>query len=1124
METDSSIAGMVKCNTAMESVGNKLELEVQLENIKLKLLHKERKLKKYNQVLEAKQHVRNTLKRCHEGSLIKDDIAPTLSEDALENKCSGSKSVKFCEEAPQVIFVTPPCHGLSKKKDSRERKKKKGYRSLSLHDKKTQCLRRGKEESLHNVQKTFLDNSSSVKGSCDEIAACSILQGEETGNIDECSLKKKRIYSICNDDICVYDAERRESLHNTKPSSRILDPLPEPLNKSQEQSFRDKDFGTVGDTGNVHTSHEVQELEVTREFSDNQNNNVHNFVDIANEDTFIFPDSDIKMAVEVEENEGSENTSFDLFVTKNTTCDLHDSTLKEDLPNIYSFIPSSAINKDFIVNDVVRSNANCDNRERSKRENKIHENDGIHTQDQHAHSALLLENCNNMHKTTTNNKKNAKKRHEPRSICETIKYVTEKTKFSEEVVDAYHSDIDYDNKDLKVHIIDEIQSKGQENHSAIVKLRSENVFMTENMRETNKKKTYFTMPVACAAESQDLFNSPAHSSKSDFKGRTGCLKNAYKNQKSSFHADSFRIQENNSNNSQVGDLDSDIEDLDNNTKQNEILSDNTNITRRVKNRWRDVLCSEILIGRKVRCPKDRGKTTVESDSNEMITCKYDHDSGLRDAISNLGHTLYHKVNESDSMEISLSNTDTHPINSMEINKVQNKVQEEGSKLLKNNNTNSSPVDILESINNTQAVSNFNTLVPDCKPFNEKECFLFEKEHGKYTNNENFVCESNALNNSQELPTKIEIYPTSVQPNIRKNEGCGHEVEHFDNSSFNYRIDYHNLDTTLSLGKVLSSSFTFAKNGLEKKNHITLIHEAGFSIWRLEKAVDTKEEKGQNDIKSSEKDMSVRKNDANKWIVICEKVHDIGMPLDIRQVLAIGLPSDDDDRCIVTINRIGERSLQLVYVQFSVNNGWLITDILLDNLNCELLGHLYGCVLDEWSVVMCWNSSKSTSSCSVSTINFDVTFSMRKKQWELRCASSVCTPPWRSHVTSLVALCYSDVTGVTLCTTIDTLYVYDVARNGILHKLEWTSYPLSWAVAIKDLLFVLGMDCSTKLTYLSVINPCNNSMENFVQWSIESIMRYDNILSEGVSLCDGCLQNGELLALYDGCGVVTLPLT
>ena len=52
--------------------------------------------------------------------------------------------------------------------------------------------------------------------------------------------------------------------------------------------------------------------------------------------------------------------------------------------------------------------------------------------------------------------------------------------------------------------------------------------------------------------------------------------------------------------------------------------------------------------------------------------------------------------------------------------------------------------------------------------------------------------------------------------------------------------------------------------------------------------------------------------------------------------------------------------------------------------------------------MCWNSVKDSSETFL-VVNFDVSYSIRNKQWDLHCSSSQHSPSWCTHLISFANL-------------------------------------------------------------------------------------------------------------------------
>ncbi|XP_045128650.1 uncharacterized protein LOC123514673 [Portunus trituberculatus] len=89
------------------------ELAAQLAKIERELRRKERKFEKYNKVLKAKEHVRNTLRQHSAASEGRDRAStdtPAQNTPPRPTKPCSSRSVTFSTKSPEVQYITTRCH------------------------------------------------------------------------------------------------------------------------------------------------------------------------------------------------------------------------------------------------------------------------------------------------------------------------------------------------------------------------------------------------------------------------------------------------------------------------------------------------------------------------------------------------------------------------------------------------------------------------------------------------------------------------------------------------------------------------------------------------------------------------------------------------------------------------------------------------------------------------------------------------------------------------------------------------------------------------------------------------------------------------------------------------------
>ncbi|XP_042211158.1 uncharacterized protein LOC121858663 isoform X2 [Homarus americanus] len=338
--------------------------------------------------------------------------------------------------------------------------------------------------------------------------------------------------------------------------------------------------------------------------------------------------------------------------------------------------------------------------------------------------------------------------------------------------------------------------------------------------------------------------------------------------------------------------------------------------------------------------------------------------------------------------------------------------------------------------------------------------------------------------------------------------------------------FHNLSANEKHGKVLTSSLITLRGGSEQC--ILIVQEFGFSLWNRVRQDRVKlnhhiVDKGSINGKQSSKGEGLREE---KWETVDDASHHIGRASDVRDIVAVGLPSDEEARYLVAVTKLTEKDVWILYVQFSHKEKWQVIENRLDLSLCNTYKNLGICALSEWSVAIAWSSMEpSTAGCFV-VMDIDVTYSRRSKQWELKCHSSTRSPFWEEPVDSLIALHQPDPKGVVLCSSRNSLYVYDAMEDIIIEKVHLQAAGLSWAVAVEDLVFLIGMDIITSQLYVLVLNPINGLFETFSKSLPNNLRMADNISWESTSnfsrngrVTGVCLESQELIIVFDAGTVI-----
>ncbi|XP_064097799.1 uncharacterized protein LOC135209107 [Macrobrachium nipponense] len=182
-------------STLMDEASNTELLELKLEEARKLLRLKKKKLKQYDRRLEAKQHVQETLKRFQVVEESQNDETSLDSSSVSEPRSNESRSVKFSDDSPEVIFVTPtPDVYLSKKGRLKEKSKSKGYRSLSLSEKKA-----GNEEESQIKRIPPSDNSQTDAKRANHCtpSAESVVLEDKVNNNDNKETDVKDMFQSC---------------------------------------------------------------------------------------------------------------------------------------------------------------------------------------------------------------------------------------------------------------------------------------------------------------------------------------------------------------------------------------------------------------------------------------------------------------------------------------------------------------------------------------------------------------------------------------------------------------------------------------------------------------------------------------------------------------------------------------------------------------------------------------------------------------------------------------------------------------------------------------------------------------------------------------------------------------
>nr|XP_045615095.1 uncharacterized protein LOC123768510 isoform X2 [Procambarus clarkii] len=357
----------------------------------------------------------------------------------------------------------------------------------------------------------------------------------------------------------------------------------------------------------------------------------------------------------------------------------------------------------------------------------------------------------------------------------------------------------------------------------------------------------------------------------------------------------------------------------------------------------------------------------------------------------------------------------------------------------------------------------------------------------------------------------------------------HEPHNFINKE-NVRL--HTLSVSEKYGRILTSSLVTLPDGNENKINILTVHECGFILWsasRKGRWLRARSESHPVDLQSSfGKPASSRVGLQEIWEELSEVSHQVGRASDIRNIVAVGLPSDDETRYLVAITTTTEADLRLLCILFSPSDKSLVIESGLGLSFCTSK-NLFACALGEWCIAIYWNTIEPSSSACFLVVDLDVTFSKRNKQWALQCCSSLRSQILDRPLDCLVALNQPDPKGVVLCTAGNILYIYDAIENTILQQIKWEAIPPSWTLASQELVFLISMDIDGGKMHLTVLNPVSGIQETFTETFPDDLRLHESNTEDAslkpcgtVRLTCACFQAYGLVLVLDNGVVVHVP--
>nr|XP_053631343.1 uncharacterized protein LOC128687766 isoform X1 [Cherax quadricarinatus] len=305
------------------------------------------------------------------------------------------------------------------------------------------------------------------------------------------------------------------------------------------------------------------------------------------------------------------------------------------------------------------------------------------------------------------------------------------------------------------------------------------------------------------------------------------------------------------------------------------------------------------------------------------------------------------------------------------------------------------------------------------------------------------------------------------------------------------VRIHALPLIVEQGRILTTSLVTAPDKDGDKKIILTVQEHGLTLWNVDikGKYRAREDCLQADLHSSvDEDLNTSSVDLQEevWTAFSEVSHQVGRAADIRDIVAVGLPSDEETRYVVAISKTTQADVRILCVHVGPDNKWLVVETGLGPSLCNAYKNLTACALGEWSVAMYWTSGDAPTYGCFLVLDLDVTYSRRNKQWALKCHSSPRSLILDEPLDCLIALNQTDPKDVVLYTAGNNLYIYDAVEDIIIQKIHWQATPPSWAIAVEELVFLISMDISVGKIYLTAVNPINGLQETFIETFLDSL--------------------------------------
>ncbi|XP_068216260.1 uncharacterized protein [Palaemon carinicauda] len=1069
----------------MDETINTEQLELKLEEAKKLLRLKKQKLKKYGRRIEAKQHVQETLKRFQTVAESQDDEVILDSSSASESKSSESKSVKFSDDSPEVIFVTPTPDVLhSRKGRQKEKVKVKGYRSLSLTDKKT-----GIDEKKTSGQIPPLDISqtNAKRGTSSK----SEMIEDKVNNNDNKNRETKDMFQSCDNDRSGSSPVLSQCsvVSVTGIKGRILgkDHVSQNRddNKKETEDIHDGFDEDGSGSSPVLSQYSVVSGTVIRRRISGKDHISHQKGNGNKKET-----EDIHRGFD---KDGSLSPVLSQRSVISATANRQKVLARDDIKHENDGL-TDLENDDFFDQDFSEVMEDKVVPPKHSYKNKLHFDDTLN-------NWIAEDSVNVIFKPGTSDVKE--------EILEDEKSMTA----------AFCLKNEWEDRD----IFEDTAVKEAEIEAAII----------GETRASPKK--YPTKE----EESQDLFSSvlPTKFNEIDeLKRSYRCKLSLQLNEKSNklLHKGSDSSGRNNSLGSSRSSVGQNAE--------SEIEEENVHRRLRTSRHMRRMLKSSHSSNsnNETGFKKTSGENRVSGTPSSPRMMDYDAPGNCSNKSKDIqasvkcvrsgtsGNFEYPVDHSMDISHDSIETAETQLYSDVCDEEIPDTLDKDhttrkSSQLC--NQFDKCCSNVIDGKEEEKSDACIREVSPKARIFRRSlhsqkaVCakLLFHKKPNfsdALISGEEFPC--GEKENGQCIPESLDMADDKL-PSLPQD--CKGGLGMDEDSICDKKVAYFHLKPLGNLGEILSGSLGCFSAKYQEKIYVVLVCEFGISLWTRDvldilKSGEDLPTNMEGDRGGGEEDL-VRGN----WKALSEKKYQIGDITQIRKIVTVSLTSDDEEiRCLVAVSRNGDPALCIIHLQYDLEGDWLITDRSISISHGDQMNHLFGCGLSDWSVALCWNSVNSSSEFFL-VINFDVSYSRRSKKWELHCNTSLRCPAWCSHLRSCVSLIDAELQGYAICTLKDMLYLYNVAENKVVHRIEWNLSPVMWSVAVKDLLFVLNHKEEESKTSLVAVNPMNGFCESFYSWTLEkALSKCEQKLNHKVSLCSASLEDKRLVVLYSN-GVV-----